>query len=641
MYPNNNQQMAYPVDRPLLQLMQYNPNQPPFVPNLQIAPHLQPYLPYLVGMMMNVITQGTQGPISMHFYNNMSKNNWANEDFVKEVHNCADYIYLKTQGQNYDPGQVIQRLVPAYVYLRARYEAKLFQYLWQYIDPADAGGFQQEIGTFEQEVAAIYNWRQGGTMGAQVPIGQPMMSGRYPAQPVNMGLPPSAMMAPVQMGGYTAPVTPARQGPGGGRDYGATQPSQGVQTMPQAAAPIVPATPAPAPAPAPAAPAPTAQPAVAAETLVEITAVKWNPSEKMPYPMAYNPIRNQMFYTIQNGKTVPQLVHNDEIDMINYDRHNIATLFGRPPENSPVVKDNSELVRRLAAGVRDAAEEEANVDETLERVEESMGLRAIVTVTSLEAAIQDVKCEMLAKIDREHPPMVFQAYSQIWTPILGETSWYELLRKFADSSSYVELREKVRAAGDTAPVELLTEVVLRLTTLMNSILHNNLSIDPSEITVDDFVYDLDELLGLLKREYGERVHKAFLKDQALRIKLLFGMPDVLDEEGRKLHDTLVENSLTSSWDGREDKPSMTFFGPTVRLSFINVRSHDLQLAGLAKVGNILTQQQHPALTDLAKQVFENTDEIAARQLVITKDGRILELHKANLVEGGYLVSLVK
>lgn len=378
------------------------------------------------------------------------------------------------------------------------------------------------------------------------------------------------------------------------------------------------------------------------EQLVEANTTKWKPSAEMPYPIAYNPVTTKMFYRIENGKTIPVPAKN-EINMIDYDRHNIVTLFGHVPDNLPVVKDNGELTRDLAQAVRAASEESDNVDQQGERVEEAMGLRAILTSSSLETAIQDVRTEMLLKIDRKNPPMVFQAYAQIYTPIIGEATEYDLLRKFADSSSYIELREKIRSAGATASPELLTEVILRLTELMNTILHKQLSILPSEVTVDDFVQDLDDLLGLLKNAYGENVQKAFLKDQSVRIKELFGFPDVTTDGGKELQAALTENALTAGWDEREDKPAFTFFGPTVRLSILNILSHDMLLSGLSNVGNILTKQQHPALFDLAHQVFtaDNNGQQVGRQLVITKDGRILELFEANLVKGGYLVSLVK
>lgn len=646
----NNQQTAFPVDRPLLQPVQYDPNRPPFVPNIRVAQDLMPYLPYITGLMMDVITKGIQGPVSMHFYNhmvqgnpqNMQFNPWVNEDFVKEVNNCADFIYLKiaTLG-NVDIGQAIIRLAPAYISLRSIYEVKLYGALWGYIDAMDQPGIQQQHYQFEQEMAQITALRNGGPIGGTaVPVGAPMMSGRAPAypQPVGpqMGGYPQAMGAPMAAPmntGYPVGGAPmAGRTAGAGRDYGTTAPTP-VAPQPVAAAPQQVQT---------AQPVQTAAPAQTEPTLVEAANTTWKPSEQMPYPIAYNPVTTKMYYQIENGKTIP-VPAKSNIDMINYDRHNITSLFGHVPDNLPVVKDNGEITRNLVKAVQDASEEAGNTDAQNERVQETMGLKAIVTTSSLETAIQDVRTEMLLKIDRANPPMIFQGYAQVYTPIIGEESEYDFLRKLADSSSYIELREKIRAAGSTASPELLTEVILRCTELMNTLLHKQLSIMPSELTVDDFVQDLDPLLNLLKSNYGEKVQKAFLTNQNMRIKQLFDFPDTSTEAGKSVHDALVENALSSHWDEREDRPAFTFFGPVVRLTYLNVLSHDLLLAGISKVGNILTKQQLPALFDLAHQVFTADDNglLVARQLVITKDGRIVELHEALLVQGGYLVSLVK
>jgi hypothetical protein len=637
---HNNQQIL-PIDRFLLQPMQYDVNNPPFTPNIQVSQWMQPYLRYLTGVMMDLITKGAQGPLTVHFYNRMTANNWANPDFVMEVHNCADFVYLKTNGgQGTDPGNAIIRLVPAYLSLRSFYELKLNQQLWQFVDPADQASMQQSHFTFEQELAAINQLRTGGVapQGVAVPIGQPMMGNRQPSYP--QAAPMGGMMPqPMQPQYMSAPVGVAGRGPAAGRDYGNSAPNVAapapVAAMMPMAAPVMQAAPQPAPV---AAPAPAQQ-----GQLVEMGKATWNPSEEMPYPMAFNPVTTKMFYVIENGKTIPQPVKN-EIDMINYERHSITSMFGHVPDNLPVVKDNGEIMRNVTEAVRAAEQEAANVDEEDSRIEEAMGLKNILTVTSLDAAIQDARIEMLSKIDRGHPPMVFQAYANVYAPIIHAESQYALLNKFADSSSYIELREKIRAAGATAAPELLTEVILRSTALVNSILWHNLSIMPSEITVDDFVQDLDPLLNLLKSNYSEKVQKAFLKNQAQRIKAMFNMPDVGTENGKKIHDLMSENSLTTGWEGREgEAPELTFFGSTIRLSFLNVISHDLLLGGLTKVGNILTRQQMPALYELARQVLTANDHglNVARQLVITKDGRIVELTEGYLVEGSYLVSLVK
>jgi hypothetical protein len=629
----HNQQ--YSTDQPMYQLQSYDPNNPPHVPNVRpMAEWIAPYVRYMTGLMMDMITREAQGPISMHFYNHMIDNAWRNQDFDREVANCADFIAVQTSNmhpQQIDPNQVFIQLVPVYLNLRTMFELKLFPGLWQFVDPNDRYGIEQTIQKFEREVTMIMQFRGGDQPNrAAVVPGANMAANRYPTPAGNAYQP--APVAAASNGGYGAPVGGSR--PGGGRDYG--------NTAAVAAAPVH-HQPAPMAQPVPTqTKGATAMPVNQSGAIVDVDSVKWNPSEKMHYPMAYNPVVIKMAYKIEDGKTIPFPIKTD-LNMIDFDRHNISTLFGLPQGGMDIIRDNSELMAEVTQGVRDAKEEENAVDNDGKRLEHHMALPAVLIANTLEGAVQDVRTEMLAAVDKENVPMVFQAYAQVYSPIIGTKSEYTLVNKLANASTFIALREELKANGSSASPELLSEIALRLTDLMNSILHKNLSILPSEITVDDFANDLDQLLGLLKTNYSDKMQRAFLKDQATRIKALFGTPDMSQDSGKHIHDLMVSNLLTQSWEGRDDTPEFTFFGSTVRFSMLNILSHDLQVAGMSKVGNMLTKAHTPALYELACSVFssDNNGQLVARQLVVTKDGRILELTEANLVDGGYLVSLVK
>jgi len=611
--------LQFPVDAVIYPLQNYDINNPPVVPDINWAPDFMPYLPYLTGVMMQEITNNAVGPVSIHFYNRMVNGNqpWYNNDFVQEVTNCADFIFLKTGNQRVNPGDAIVRLVPAYLGLRTLYEVRLCDALWGYINQNDQGSVQQDHRTFEREMAEIDRFRNTPRT-ASIPTASPGVGSRIGgyAQP-NVDQPRGA------------PVSSNRSG-GAGRDYSNSAPDVRVTTP----------TPAPVATPTKVAVAVPQGPVEGA--LVSIDSVTWKPSDEMPYPMAYNPVRVTMMYKIKGGATNPTPINSD-INMIDYDRHNIVTLMGTPPANLPVVRDNTELMNELVMGTDDAAEEEKVLNDHNLREEEHMGLRAVITATSFEGALQDVKTEMLAKIDPENRPMVFQAYAHIYQVVVGEKSEYPLIKRLEDSSTFIELREKLAAASGTTNPELISEINLRFTDLMNHILHRTLSILPIEITVDDFMADIDQLLPILKKAFGDKMLKAFLKDQAMRIKSILLAPDVNDEGGRRIHDLMVENQLTGGWDGREDLPEFTYFGSTVRFTMLNVLSHDLQLAGIPKIGNILTKLHTPGLYKLAQTVFKSDNQgmLVARQLVVTLDGRILEFTQTALVEDNYLVTLIK
>lgn len=623
-----NSNIMYPVDQFVVPQMQYDPNNPPFVPQLQVPTWVGQYIPYLSGLMADMITRGAVGPVSIHFYNHMVQNNWANNDFVTEINNCADFVYLKTANMNpndIDPGKAFLQLVPAYLQLRSMFEVKIFGGLWQFINPQDKFAIEQDIGRFESEMSAIINLRQGGSGVRTAPMPGSVAGGRYPA-PATGGYPNAQQ--PMQSAPYVAPIGVQGRAPGGGRDYGDTTP-------------VVKAQPAPVAAPQPV--KGNAMPPNQEGLVVEATTTKWNPADEFPYPLAYNPIKVKMLYQLTGGKTHPRPANNTDINMIDYDRHNIQTIFGKPPANLPVLRDNTEQMQDLRSGIADAVEEENDLDEKGARKNQHLGLNVVMTGFSLKSMILDARVERLAAIDKDLPPAIFQVYAKIYTPIIGEKSEYDIISKFGDSSTYIELREKIRTAGATASPELISEVNLSMTALVNSILHKNLGIPPDDLTVDDFCLDLDDLLTVLKKNYSTKFLNGFLKDQAMRIRAMFDAPDVTQEAGQTVHDNLASTLLSDVWENHTDKPAFTFFGTTVRLSLIDVLSHDLQLGGLHNVGNILLAKNNPELFELGKALFEsdNNGMYIGRQLVVTKDGRILEISQASLVEGNTLVSLVK
>lgn len=641
------QQQMYPTDRPMTPQVQIDVNRPPVNFDVHCAPWIKPYLPYLTGIMIDIITRNAAGPVSMHFYNHMSYNNWANNELGQEVANCADFIFLNAGGQQ-DPN-LIARIVPDYVEMRTKFEVALFPQLRNYINPQDLYAFDQTAQVFGGEIQKITNLRNNVQPGASMP--PPPRGYQPPAQYAPPG-------SPIPAQGYQAPPPAAAQGyqaprpAAAGRDYGtgtapaATQPVHQPQPAQQYQAPVTPQAPVGNPTPQPA-----QATAPAGELLVDSDDVIWNPLPDMPHPMLYNPVRAKMAYAISQGnKTTPRAVRTN-MDPINYDRHNIATLFGRPPENMHVVKDNGEITDQIKSAAHDALEESQNTDEEFERVEETMGLRKILSAFSLSTAIIDARTEMLARIDRKNPPMVFQSYAQIFNVLVGDKSEYDLIHKFGDSSSYIELREKIVGAAGTASPELITVVTQRLTQLMNEILTDRLSILPlsqdpvNGVEVEDFLEDIAPLLELLKKrgDNGERLYKAFTHDQGKRIRAMFQAPKMNEESGVALHEDLTSGNLTKIWEGREDPPQYTFFGPNVRITLLNVISHDLQISGLPYVGNVISKQNSAVLYNLAESLFQVDDEhlLPDRQLVVTKDGRILEIFEGALVPGTYLLKLFK
>lgn len=664
MYNQNQQmQLPFPTDRPIQQQYQIDVNRPPFVPNLTVSPWIQPYLPYLTGVMMDFITQkSANGPISMFFYNQMCYNNWQNQEFVETVAYCADFIYMENQHftpQQNQIGEVFSRAVMTFVEMRSVYSIKQYPQLWNFIAEPDRRGFQQMHFAYETIVNNINSLRAatpagpmpGQPVGYGMPpgYGQPQMGMGYPQQQQ----PQAPMGAAFQhqqssygpQGGMRAPMgAPA---PGGGRSYDSTGTPPAPPQAPQAPqAPM--AAPMQAPGPNQAQPpkgpnvmnAP--QPQASAANLVDPADYSWKFTPEVPYPPVYNPVTHELKYSLGNNNTTKPVLIEGNTNVIDYNRHDIATFFGKPPVNSPVLMDNAPAISKLQEGIVDIAEENANVDEKGKQVEYTLSLENLLVEVNLDNAIMAARVELRAR--HEEVPMVYRVYSHVYTPVIDTASHHELVKNLSTSTSYIELREKLKAAGEDHPIELVTELNRRATNLVNHILHKRLSILPEDITVDDFVLDLDDLLALVEENYGENVKKALLKDQRKNISSLFKSLDPTGETSGVVYSNLSEDILRGAWADDEDKaPKFTFIGETFSLTLIDMVSHDLQITGNPKIGNGLSPRYAPAMYNLAKNIFNaDTENLAvSRNLIITKDGRVLEVTKGDLAQDFYLLSLVK
>lgn len=355
----------------------------------------------------------------------------------------------------------------------------------------------------------------------------------------------------------------------------------------------------------------------------------------LAYPPAFNPVNHNLYFKIQpDGSTVPEL-HESGLNMIDYDRHAVASLFGKPLPGLNVAKDNKQVMSRIDVGVSKIKSE---MDEATEEQPTVLTKPKLLHESNLDVAILALRTEMLRLHDSK--PIIYRGFVRVAEPIIGWEDETEQVHAFARCSSYIALREELKAASETASPELVTMANLRATDLVNHILRKRLSITPDTVMVEDFVNDLDKLLGWLRENFGEHIEKAFLKDQRQEIANLFQTVDPETDAYRGLKD----NILADTFEGVEKKPEVTLLATTYSITFIEVLSHDLQVAGVEGVGNVLLKEYQSSLVGLARNILESADHLnwgTSRHLVRTKDGRIFEITKGNINDDFILISLYR
>lgn len=684
-YQQQSNQLPFNTDRIINPPYQVNFNNLPInMQGLQTVPWLAPYTNVVTGLAMDSLMRTCQnGPLSTFLYNMMSTQNWNNQQFLNLVQDLSDYIFIENQNWTPAPHQiegVIQTGVANFMPMRTLACLIEFPQLWYYIQEPDKPAINVKLGEYQNTMARIMRMRQDTAMNPSMgqPVGyypqqqmqQPMQGGYYPQQPVRpQGHVPFTAAGQSAYQNSQPGVVTMGAGPGygpqvrtasGGRDFGGAAPAhqqmqqpmqqQTMQHHAQPASTLVP----------PIQPNQQSQPqqpthAQGKETVMNTTgtAIPMDPSLRTPdevtwraspnhpalcYPPAFNPVTHHLYLSVQpDGSTTP-VMQESGINMIDYDRHAVASLFGKPIPGSYVAKDNKQVMAKIDVGVTSIKNE---MDEATEDNPTVLTKPKLLHEVSLDNAISTLQAEnMLLQLTKK--PTVFRGFVRVVTPIIGWEDETEQVAAFARCSSYIALREEIKAAAENSSPELVTTVNLRVTAHVNHILQNRLSIAKDTLMVEDFVADLDGLLSFLSENFGEHIQKAFLKNQRQEIAQLF--QTLTRGDGyESVYQALVSNLLADTFEGAAKTPEVTFVGTTYSITFIDAISHDLQVAGVEGVGNVLLKDFQPSLSALAKNIIQSSDHLnweASRHLVRTKDGRMFEISKGNINEDFVLISLV-
>ena len=172
--------LPYPIDRPIMQPMQYTPGYGPYVPNdVQPFPNLNiQVLPIIAANMATYISaRCNMSPAHMFVYNEQSSNNWNNPKWGATVSMVYYYAALgmsqrmfASEQQAID--QAIKKIAAALTTIAISSYPALAQ-----ATPADivqaAQGMVAEVNAiFQQTQAAVASIRQGYSSPANIGIGQ-------------------------------------------------------------------------------------------------------------------------------------------------------------------------------------------------------------------------------------------------------------------------------------------------------------------------------------------------------------------------------------------------------------------------------------------------------------------------------------
>lgn len=644
-----NVQLPFDPTRATLQYYQFNPQSPPCVPAVQaLIPEVMGMVPALSALCaMEIQTKSTTNPLRMFMFNRFGQNMFNNQDFAGLVDFAAGFLVLQLAKRVYPNAEMgAQDAVMKACEMLAAVGLAEFPGLQAFLNAQQAQGAQELINTFNftRNELATLKQRMGG--GGQMQMQAPQTNfGFNQGNAVNYGgsqpgwgqqwAPPTPMATPgnsnVSMfrGGQAAPAIP----PGEKRPINTSRFDDVVIKQPFEARPVQQQS-APAPAPAPTAAA------AAQETPVEeipASKHKWSPSETYPYFVAYNPVTHELVFRQQvGGEWNPTLKKRKE--PVDYNAHATPSVFGPRPHGLNM----SETAKRLEE-INRGIDALNNEEPTIEHVEgeEAPQIRTELTKSAWLAEVSEQSVWMLGQLERmkAHTPEgevpdVYRCFAVVAEPLVDNVDETGYVKGFAQCASFLQLRDKLNEAVATVSAGLWAAVERRMTRTVNRLVMQNLGIP--KVRIQSFASDIEELQGYLEKKFGKPVLEAFLEHQKDHIRRTLGVLDPSTAE------SLTSAVLDPDEYVTGDVPKITYLGSNYSFTFLNIRSHELQVELNKDSSSAVIESILPELHSLLKGVFGATKGADVdRHLIRTSDGRVLEASQGYLVEDFYVLTLIE
>lgn len=627
-------------------------NNPPFVPDVTsgIHPKLVEYLPFASGVVMSIM-QNTAGdnPLRTYLANQVSRSNWRNPDYARMVAMVCDLadLILSLNRAN-DPDEAIPAAAERVVEFLAADNVRHDRALGQQVSDDLVGPINAALAEFDDALGGIAQRQR-----------QRQQAGSYQRQSGGGG-------GGWQSNRQTGHLSTAGNSSGGNWRNSNSGSSSGWQrntTSNASSSSMSHRLP-------PNAQRTSEQPQQHQQTYISnlstnpkevkvlatqqqervdsastdfpsTTPSGWKRSQRYPYPPAYDFFKYELNLGFDaDGNVVPEIRKRTEEEMKDYATHTTNPVFGKTPRTFDRQRVREEL-KELQSCIVDF-----NMQKQIPRETESTGGEGQPAATvrddfSLE--LFEGQAWMGAEADRFRAriegkdglemPMIYRCYTIVADPVFVLKDEIDMLRNFGSSNTYIELREKLVAAGGKMNSRLLGEAKMKVTDMINRILGQNMGLVER---ITSFVDDIADIQDLIESNYGAKILESFFKYQAENIRAAFVTlsKDSADELSLPLTSMFAEG----------EAPEVTYLCSKYSFTLLNRLSYELEL-GVIDVGtaSILTEDLTPALYYLAKGLFDDEAEqkmYMFRNYVRTEDGRLFELTRGYMADV-YLLTVIR
>lgn len=647
----SNQQLPFDPSNTMSQPMQFN--QPPFVPNnLQLPQDFANLLPTVAMMVANEVSSNcNKNAGRMFLFNQLSNNNYANQDFVEAIQTAMDMLLLGLfKGQYNNPNQGLPDAVNKALIMCNAANFQKFPTLQQYVHPELLSDVSRIVNSLQGVKSDIMNAKNQTN---QVQQYQPMQQ-----QPINNG----------NSGYYNQNMGNRFAQPNQGSFQSTRmQPGLSINSNPtvftnnpvQQAQPFKNAGPTNLLASrydylktnvtdvAPVAPLVSQSnyfqsPAPQADDKVLV----WKPSPAQWHPATCNTklqkiTLKEIKWADDNNYVVSIAINLTEEEMQEAN-HKIGftetAMMSTTPDKygsrQQAIVDNIDSFVERSREIRE--DKPVADEEQMPAFSISNTARRTVCANFLAPAIFSGRVMMKKDLEQTEDDLVAYGVNAIVAmPMLTDDTQEKLLSQLKDCKTFLRIQAVLKNALTGKAVssmskELAARIDKIFTKEINSILNNRLSLD---VNIGSFVEDSVDLITHLKNTYGDLFSTAYLSCQETFVETYLNQILVSDDMHARmcvdLELTIEESDLGSKY-AVDDMLPVAFITQYFAFTYLQVQSADLSINKFGQVATEVLLSKNPELYKLALEMFdeEETKVIPfAHRLLITSDNVIYEFHK--------------
>lgn len=670
-YSNQVTGLPFSYQGPTSQIVQFRNDNFPFIPNVSNCPQQMQYIiPAICSMIANESAQRCGAhPGRMFLFNQLSFNNWGNNEFVTAIATVIDILQLNlAKGMIRSVEEGVQKAVSDTLSIMCSLNFQTFPALQSVTDPNIVNDAQRNIQAFsslQNEICQFKNRSQNPQQFQQPQFQQPFQQQVYQQSPQMMVNPafnnPVNQFANVQF----ANNQPINSGIGSGNstifsNSGTTQPLTSFPAKTSAptgkydylkpSSPIIDQKSYFTKEPLQHV---SAKPGEVTATAFgwpddTIAPLKWTPSSQQAYPLTINPYTHKhglKEMDIHGKKFVFSYLIPLKEEEMDRARHTITTMqqvmTAHIPEQYGTREESlTESVKNMFRVTSDELNLYSKPPEELSKedaealaevkcfINPKMGLE-----TFLEAAIFDGRLSQKQSQLSDTECAAYRIYKIIATPVVGTEDHSSFIGNISACKSFREIAAILSEtltlhSSERSLISLCYEIEKILTKEINSVLRNKMSLPG--INIDSFIDDVNDLPEYLGKTFGDLYKRAFLEFQKDYITQLIG--NCNGEGAEALRYNLIDED--------ENKAVINFIARTYSLTYLNVDSSELCIKPYDECASSLMEDENKLMFAVASGIFKQDKEFnreALHNLIITNDDKMFEIFTGMIGKDFYTI----